>query len=1105
METKTDLKKSTKKRQQTASRSPSPTSSTGVGGGVGKNDEGKIYTEYFQLTKKYREEYGKNTVVLMQVGAFFEIYGLCSLEKEYTNDSSIQEVAEFCQLNIAEKKYMYHSHSLVMAGFRDHTLEKYLQRITENQHTAVVFVQEKNEKNTTRIFHSIHSAGTYISFDLEQSNKITNNIMTIWFELYHPTAVTTATTAKINPMKSRDRLIYGISVVNTFTGSSSLFEYETPFIMSPSTFDELERNIAIYNPCEVLFVSPFEQTDIDKIVQNLGLRTEIIHFYSSKTNAKTEKCGQQKYIHHILSTFYGEETLQICSEFQNNIIATQSFCFLLNFIQEHNRNLVKNIGLPVFNNTTEHVLLANHTLKQLNIIEDTANDDRKQNGHLSSVLSFLNKCCSSLGKRRFQHQLLNPTFNEEWIEQQYQMTDILLHHHYSIIDPIRKLLSQVKDIEKICRQIVLQKIYPSSIYSLHQSLENILKIKTIMVSAAAAKISGQSQSFESLLYPYLNSGMHQEITHTDVIEEVLQFIHRTFYIDKCKGIHSIHTFDDNIVRPGISSVLDIYCNKQIENKQIIDDIRDNLNKIIREHIISAGGKDETEYVKIHETEKSGLAFQITKKRGGVLKTVLSKIQSQTPYLVVMKTALTETNEEIHIPIKDIKFSSSTNSNDEIEIPIVNKLSRELQTLKEKINKEIFRIYQEFIIELSFSKTHFGGGVLEENTKKKPWFDILENIAEFAGRVDVLQCKTYIAKEYNYCRPFIAPESSLSSKSTADSSFVVAKQLRHVLIEHIQQNEIYVPNDISIGWDDITGILLYGINTSGKTSLIRSVGIAVIMAQSGLFVPCKEFIYRPYRSIFSRILGNDNLFKGLSTFAVEMSELRTILKMADHQSLVIGDELCSGTEIQSAISIFIAGLINLYEKRCSFLFATHLHEIVKYDEIRNMRTLKIKHLSIHFDSALGCIIYDRILQDGAGSQNYGLIVCRSLFMPEEFLEEAYQIRAKYFPETNGELSFSTTKYNAQKIKGKCEMCKENLAEEIHHIREQQEANPDGYIDGFHKNHIANLAGLCGKCHDKMHRPTSSPPVNENMNPIIKKIRKKTSKGYQLVSILNKGDI
>ena len=74
-----------------------------------------------------------------------------------------------------------------------------------------------------------------------------------------------------------------------------------------------------------------------------------------------------------------------------------------------------------------------------------------------------------------------------------------------------------------------------------------------------------------------------------------------------------------------------------------------------------------------------------------------------------------------------------------------------------------------------------------------------------------------------------------------------------------------------------------------------------MAQAGLFVPCEKFEYYPYKNIFSRILGNDNLFKGLSTFAVEMSELRHILRYTDENSLILGDELCSGTEIESAIS------------------------------------------------------------------------------------------------------------------------------------------------------------------------------------------------------------
>jgi DNA mismatch repair protein MutS len=132
----------------------------------------------------------------------------------------------------------------------------------------------------------------------------------------------------------------------------------------------------------------------------------------------------------------------------------------------------------------------------------------------------------------------------------------------------------------------------------------------------------------------------------------------------------------------------------------------------------------------------------------------------------------------------------------------------------------------------------------------------------------------------------------------------------------------VTNNIELGeGTEQNGILLYGTNAVGKTSLIRALGIAVIMAQSGLYVPCSNFNYIPYKSIFTRILGNDNLFKGMSTFMVEMSELRVILKSANNTGLILGDELCSGTEIDSAISIFVAGLKKMNDSKCSFIFAT----------------------------------------------------------------------------------------------------------------------------------------------------------------------------------------
>jgi DNA mismatch repair protein MutS len=262
-----------------------------------------------------------------------------------------------------------------------------------------------------------------------------------------------------------------------------------------------------------------------------------------------------------------------------------------------------------------------------------------------------------------------------------------------------------------------------------------------------------------------------------------------------------------------------------------------------------------------------------------------------------------------------------------------------------------------------------------------------------------------------------------------------------------------------------------------------------MAQAGLFVPCSQFVYSPYNAIFSRILGVDNLFKGLSTFAVEMSELRMILRNADANSLILGDELCSGTETESALSIFMAGLMDLHNKRASFIFATHFHEIIKFDEMGELDRLVLRHMAVHYDREQDCLVYDRLLRDGPGNRMYGLEVCKSLYLPEEFLDRAYKIRTKYYPMARGELAHTTaTAYNAEKIRGICEMCNTELGAEIHHLSPQASADKRGFIDGFHKNHPANLMSLCEQCHQKCHTMDAKTPEKTKI------VRKKTTKGY-----------
>lgn len=387
--------------------------------------------------------------------------------------------------------------------------------------------------------------------------------------------------------------------------------------------------------------------------------------------------------------------------------------------------------------------------------------------------------------------------------------------------------------------------------------------------------------------------------------------------------------------------------------------------------------------------------------------------------------------------------------------------------------------------------------------EQQWLEKIDTIIEFITLTDVSYTKAYVAKKYNYCKPSIVKSS--------EKSFVNSQDLRHCLIEHLQQNEIYVANDLILGEPNgNSGILLYGTNAVGKTSFIRAIGIAVIMAQAGLYVPCSSFEYSPYKYIFTRILGNDNIFKGLSTFAVEMSELRTILRLADEKSLILGDELCSGTESISATSIFVAGIKQLHDKKSTFIFATHLHEIIHYEEIRELTSVVLKHMAVIFDREKGVLVYDRKLRDGPGDNMYGLEVCKSLNLPDSFLELAHNIRMKYHPKSGSILSLKTSHYNSKKIVGICEMCKEEMGEEVHHLQHQADADEDGIIKiknlaPFHKNKVANLVTLCEKCHDKMHcssNEDSFVPLLTTTKTIKKSVKKvthkkvKTSQGVQL---------
>ena len=338
----------------------------------------------------------------------------------------------------------------------------------------------------------------------------------------------------------------------------------------------------------------------------------------------------------------------------------------------------------------------------------------------------------------------------------------------------------------------------------------------------------------------------------------------------------------------------------------------------------------------------------------------------------------------------------------------------------------------------------------------------QSIEEWILQVDLANCMAKSAKRNGWIKPEI--------ETTEGPSRLHIQNLRHPLIEAQKRQSKYVTHDVSLGYETSgQGWLLYGMNASGKSSLMKAIGLATLLAQVGSYVPATEMTLRPFHRIATRILNQDNLWAGLSSFAVEMSELREILSVADDQTLVLGDELCAGTESISGTAIVAAGIQHLYKAGSRFVLATHLHDLMKLQPVTSLQSLQVWHLHVEYDPVQDCLIYHRSLKPGAGSSMYGLEVAKALHLPRDMIEAAFEMRRTLLGSSAVEDSKESS-WNAAIIRQHCSSCGSAVEKEleVHHLEERANATATKRNkDGTALNHVRNLAVLCQVCHDKHH--------------------------------------
>lgn len=247
-----------------------------------------------------------------------------------------------------------------------------------------------------------------------------------------------------------------------------------------------------------------------------------------------------------------------------------------------------------------------------------------------------------------------------------------------------------------------------------------------------------------------------------------------------------------------------------------------------------------------------------------------------------------------------------------------------------------------------------------------------------AQLDVLCSLAEVAQRYNYCRPHI----------TEDNTITITEG-RHPVIERSLPAGRFVPNDVHLDQNSQQLLIITGPNMAGKSTVLRQTALIVLLAQMGSFVPAAQAHITIVDKIFTRVGAMDDLRRGQSTFMVEMSETANILNNATPRSLVILDEIGRGTSTYDGLSIAWAvaeDLVQKNEQGVKTMFATHYHELTDLARTHD----RVRNFSIAVREWNDSIIFLHKLIEGGANRSYGIQVAALAGVPSQVVERAEEI-------------------------------------------------------------------------------------------------------------------
>jgi DNA mismatch repair protein MSH6 len=698
-----------------------------------------------------------------------------------------------------------------------------------------------------------------------------------------------------------------------------------------NSFNKIKTILYNISPEEIICVKNNLPESITSFINDLTTKPIITYIkYNYKFNELNDLC--QKYFGKDFQKWDQVIYRQFTNEAENHVTCVSLF-LTINYLE---KLLLAENTLPTSTfydysgdislNPNKKMIIDYQAINNLELIQ-TKLDPR--NPEAGSLVDYLNKAVSPFGKRLLRNWILNPLCDVNKINERLDMVDDLIKNE-PIILKFRNTLSKWTDIERQCTKF-FRLARGSNTQAIYFEDINKNRLKEFF---KLLNFLYKCQNIFEIFEPCIenNKFKSKELIKKLTIGEGVPDLSSVIKI-LLNDFHMVEIKDskDNMVfqiesKPGVFPEYD-NCKEEIKNiKQNLDDILQKEKKRLKCAIIQYSHTKNYRY----ELEIPESYVKNNRPEGYILTT------SKKGYLRFHTKEILENVEQLEEVEERLKEATK---------------SLNLEVFKQFYsNHKLINIFINAVAEIDCLTTFAFISTVEVDKYSRPQF------------IDISQNNGYPYLELRSC-------------------------IHPCLIERTYN---FVPNDVILGQDGKSLIVMTGPNMGGKSTLLRQVCTAAIIAQMGCYVPAKFCKMTIVDRIFTRIGASDKLIEGKSTFYIEMEETKNILENATINSLIIMDELGRGTSTRDGKVIAKTVLYQIEHKlksRC--LFTTHYHDII--DWCQNEPKMELFFMDSSVDEKTKDIKFLYKFKKGICPESYGIEVAKLAGIPNKIIERSKEIK------------------------------------------------------------------------------------------------------------------